>query len=158
MESIHIVAYQPGFQPRIDEMMVRIQQEFSEQITSRHSTVLPDVYNLPRQKYWVALHGEKVAGTIGLVLYENGNAVVKRMMVDPSYRAKDFPAAKLLLDTAFAWAHEQAVKRIYLGTMHQFVGAQKFYVKNGFIEIEKKELPPDYTVNPMDTLFYKLVF
>lgn len=138
--------------------MVRIQQEFSEQITSRHSTVLPEVYNLPQQKYWVALHGEIVASTIGLVLYENGNAVVKRMMVDPGYRGKDFPTAKLLLDTAFTWAHEHSVQRIYLGTMKQFVAAQKFYLKNGFVEIEKKELPPDYSINPMDTLFYKLIF
>ncbi|CAN5911616.1 GNAT family N-acetyltransferase [soil metagenome] len=158
METIRIEIYQPLFQPRIDEMMVRIQQEFSEQITSRHSTVLPEVYHLPGQKYWVAFHGEKVIGTIGLVLYENGNAVVKRMMADPSYRGKDFPTAKSLLETAFNWAHEQSVKRIYLGTMHQFIAAQKFYLKNGFTEIEKKELPPDYTLNPMDTLFYKFVF
>ncbi len=158
METIHIVGYHPSFQPRIDEMMIRIQAEFAEQITSRHSTVLPDVYNLPGQKYWVALDNYKVIGTIGLTLYGDHNAVVKRMMVDPAYRGNRFPTAKTLLDVAFKWAHENSVKRIYLGTMHQFVAAQKFYLKNGFVEIQKKELPPDYTANPMDTLYYKLDF
>lgn len=158
METLRIVTYQPEFQPRIDEMMIRIQAEYAEQITSRHSTVLPDVYNLPGQKYWVAFCDENITGTIGLVLYADHNAVVKRMMVDPAYRGDRFPTAKTLLDTAFNWAHEHSVKRIYLGTMHQFVAAQKFYLKNGFVEIKKEELPSDYTVNPMDTLFYKLDF
>jgi GNAT superfamily N-acetyltransferase len=158
VRSIRIVEYKPEFQPRINEMMVRIQDEFSEIITSKHSTVISEVYQLPGQKYWVALSGEKVIGTIGLVLYGKENAVVKRMMVDPGYRGKDFPTAKTLLDTAFAWGKEQGAKHVYLGTMQQFVAAQKFYVKNGFAEIKMEELPSDYPSNPMDTLFYKLSF
>jgi N-acetylglutamate synthase-like GNAT family acetyltransferase len=158
MKTINIVDYNPEFQPRIDAMMARIQEEFAEQITSRHSTVLPDVYQLPGQKYWVALSGENVIGTIGLVLYGKNNGVVKRMMVDPAYRGNRFPTAQTLLDTAFDWAREHGVKEIYLGTMQQFVAAQKFYLKNGFEEIPEKKLPSDYPPNPMDTLFYKLVF
>ncbi len=139
-------------------MMVRIQAEFAEQITSRHSTVIPEVYNLPRQKYWVALDNDKVIGTIGLTLYGDHNAVVKRMMVDPVYRGNRFPTTESLLDVAFKWAQENSVKRIYLGTMDQFIGAQIFYLKNGFVEIQKKELPMDYTANPMDKLYCKLDF
>ena len=157
MESIRIVEYQPEFQSRINEMMVRIQEEFAEKITSRHSTVITEVYNLPGQKYWVAFCGEKVIGTIGLVLYGDNNAVVKRMMVDPGYRGNRFPTAKIMLDIAFKWGREHEVKRIYLGTMHQFIAAQKFYLKNNFVGIKIEELPSDYTVNPMDTLFYKLI-
>lgn len=158
METISTVEYHPKFQPRIDAMMMRIQAEFAEQITSRHSTVLPDVYHLPGQKYWVALSGENVIGTIGIVLYGNNSGVVKRMMVDPAYRGNRFPTAQTLLNTAFDWAREQGVKEIYLGTMQQFVAAQKFYLKNNFVEIKIEELPSDYPPNPMDTLFYKLIF
>jgi N-acetylglutamate synthase-like GNAT family acetyltransferase len=157
METIRIVRYQPEFQPRIDRMMVRIQDEFAEQITSRHSTILSQVYQLPRQAYWVALYGEEVTGTIGMVLFGDHNAVVKRMMVDPAYRGNHFPTAKILLDTGLSWAREQEAQHVFLGTMNQFIGAQKFYLKNGFEEIPEKELPSAYPANPMDTLFYKLM-
>lgn len=157
MQNIQLVTYNPVFQSRIDEMMVRIQAEFPEQITSRHSTILSQVYQLPRQKYWVALHDEKVIGTIGIVLFGDNNAVVKRMMVDPAYRGNRFPTAKILLDTAFDWAREHSAKRVFLGTMKQFIAAQKFYLKNGFAEIKEEQLPSDYPANPMDTLFYKLL-
>ncbi|HET6989748.1 MAG TPA: GNAT family N-acetyltransferase, partial [Bacteroidia bacterium] len=148
----------PEFQPAINEMMMRIQQEFAEKITSRHSTVIPEVYQLPDQKYWVAFHEKTVIGTIGIVLHAGHSAVVKRMMVDPGYRGNRFPTAKSLLETCFNWARQHSVQTIYLGTMTQFVAAQKFYVKNGFVEIRKEELPSDYNPNPMDTLFYKLTF
>ena len=42
--------------------------------------------------------------------------------------------------------------------MDQFTAAKKFYLKNGFVEIKKEELPRDYSSNPMDTIFYKLRF
>lgn len=157
-DKIRIEEYQPVHQPAINEMMKRIQAEFAEAITSRHSTVMAEVYQLPGQKYWIAFHNNTVIGTIGLVMYGNHNAVVKRMMVDPDYRGKKFPTAQLLLDTAFEWGKQQGAKRIYLGTMKQFIAAQKFYLKNGFEEIKIGELPADYPPNPMDTLFYKLTF
>jgi N-acetylglutamate synthase-like GNAT family acetyltransferase len=158
VEAIRIEEYQPEFQPSIDEMMVNIQKEFNEEITSKHSTVLKDVYQLPRQKYWVAFHEQTVIGTIGMVLHCENSAVVKRMMVSPQHRGNKFPTAKVLLETGFDWAKKHGVKSVYLGTMKQFVGAQKFYMKNGFVEIRKDELPADYDPNPMDTLYYKLIF
>jgi N-acetylglutamate synthase-like GNAT family acetyltransferase len=158
VETIEIVAYKPEFQQGIDDMMIRIQQEYAEQITSRHSTIIKDVYQLPRQKYWVALHNEKVIGTIGFVLFSDADTVMKRMMVDPAYRGKHFPTAKLLLETGLKWAKENGAKKIYLGTMEQFKAAQGFYSKNGFEEIKMEELPEGYPQNPMDTVFYKLAF
>jgi RimJ/RimL family protein N-acetyltransferase len=157
-DKIRIEEYDPRHQPAINEMMKRIQAEFAEEITSRHSTVLPDVYHLPGQKYWIAFHNDTVIGTIGLVFYGKENAVVKRMMVDPDYRGNKFPTAQTLLDTSFEWGKQNGAKRIYLGTMKQFIAAQKFYLKNGFEEIKIEELPADYPPNPMDTLFYKLEF
>jgi hypothetical protein len=40
--------------------------------------------------------------------------------------------------------------------MQQFKAAQKFYLKNGFVEIAIGKLPSDYPPNPMDTIFYEL--
>jgi GNAT superfamily N-acetyltransferase len=136
-------------------MMAGIQFEFSEVITTKHSTIIKEVYRLPHQKYWVALHGQKVVGTIGIVLYGH-SAVIKRMMVDKAFRGSAFNTAKKLMDKAIEWAKEFSAKKIFLGTMQQFKAAQKFYLKNGFVEIAIGKLPSDYPPNPMDTIFYEL--
>jgi N-acetylglutamate synthase-like GNAT family acetyltransferase len=153
---IVIKEFDPAFQKAIDVMMSRIQQEFREQITTSHSTVIKDVYQKPGQKYWVAVDGETVAGTIGIVLFPEKNAEVKRMMVDPDYRGAELNAASLLLETGLRWAAEHEVKTVYLGTMEQFMAAQKFYEKKGFEKVAQFNLPSTYKINPMDTIFYKI--
>jgi N-acetylglutamate synthase-like GNAT family acetyltransferase len=152
---IKIVEYTPEYQSGIDEMMVGIQKEYPEQITSSHSTRIYEVYMLPDQKYWIAMDENKVAGTIGIVLYSNQNAVVKRMMVDKNYRGSETNTSALLLEKSFEWAKDQGAKHVFLGTMLQFKAAQKFYLKKGFREIRKEDLPSDYNSNPMDSVYYK---
>ena len=136
-------------------MMQVIQLEFNEAISSPQSTRIYEVAHLTDQSYCLALCGEKVVGTIGLVLYAANKAVVKRMMVHPAFRGPDYPTAGLLLAKSFEWAREKKVEIVYLGTMAQFNAAQKFYLKKGFTEISKTELPSDYISNPIDTLYYK---
>jgi N-acetylglutamate synthase-like GNAT family acetyltransferase len=93
-------------------MMAGIQFEFSEVITTKHSTIIKEVYRLPHQKYWVALHGQKVVGTIGIVLYGH-SAVIKRMMVDKAFRGSAFNTAKKLMDKAIEWAKEFSAKKFF---------------------------------------------
>lgn len=156
VEIIKIIDYSPAYQEDIDRMMAGIAKEFPISISSPHSTRIPEVYHLLDQKYWVAFHNTQVAGTIGLKLFSNNNAILVRMMVDKKYRGKEYRTASLLLEQSISWALEKKVKTIYLGTMKQFVAAQKFYVKKGFSEIKKEDLPTDYSPNPIDTLFYKI--
>ncbi len=152
-----IKEYDPAFQKGINQMMQRIQDEYPEPITTSHSTRIIEVYKLPRQKYWVAVHEGKVAGTIGMVLYSGNSVVVKRMMVDPEFRGKVWNTASLLMEKGFDWARNNGAKEVYLGTMTQFIAAQKFYERKGFIKINKDELPADYSANPMDSIYYRLV-
>jgi len=154
--KIRITDYKPEYQEGINRMMSGIEKEFTLAITSQQSTRIHEVYRLPDQKFWVALHENKIVGTIGLHLFLNNTAVLKRMMVDKNYRGKDYKTATRLLNKSFTWAREQGVKQIYLGTMEQFKAAQRFYLKHGFTEIPKEELPADYTSNPIDVLFYKI--
>jgi N-acetylglutamate synthase-like GNAT family acetyltransferase len=156
VEKINIIDYKPEHQEGIEEMMTGIAKEFTIPITSPQSTRINEVYHLPDQKFWVALHENKIAGTIGLSLFSNNNAVLKRMMVDKNYRGKKYNTATLLLNTSMTWAKERGIKQIYLGTMEQFKAAQNFYTKQGFVKIKKEELPFDYSPNPIDSLFYKI--
>lgn len=160
MEPVRIIEYSPDYQVGIDEMMSGIEKEFSIPVTSPQSMRINEVYQLDDQKFWLALHDQKVVGTIGLSLFSSGKAVLKRMMVDKDYRGKVPIAignntATLLLDTALHWAKMQGYTEIYLGTMDQFLAAQKFYSNKGFQKITQAELPHDYNPNPIDTLYYR---
>lgn len=154
MSSVEIKDYDPIYQSGVDVMMLDIQKEFKEPITGPQSTIIKQVYQLGEQKYWLALYNEKVIGTIGVVLSSTGFAEIKRMMVHPEFRGSKPGAAKHLLQTALKWVKTQQVTTVYLGTMEQFKAAQRFYEKNGFIQIPTNDLPKDYKINPIDTLFY----
>jgi len=146
--------YKPEFQKGIDLMMQGIEKEFPIPITSSQSTRIHEVYHLPDQKFWVALHNDQLVGTIGLSLFKENFAVLKRMMVDKNYRGKQFNTASHLLNKSLDWAKDKGITKIYLGTMDQFHAAQNFYEKNGFQKIKKVELPASYAPNPIDTLYY----
>lgn len=154
--EIKIVEYDPIYQLRIDTMMLGIQAEFAEAITSKHSTVISEVYQQDDQKFWIALFGEELAGTIGIRFFAKGKAEIKRMMVANVYRGKIYGTATLLMRKALELAKERDVKEIYLGTMQQFIAAQKFYEHYGYALISQKDLPIEYQINPMDTLFYRM--
>ncbi len=137
-------------------MMNGIASEFAEPVNGPQSTRLHEVYQLPEQKFWVALDGEKVVGTVGLVLLPCHNAVLKRMMTDRAYRGRSTGLATRLLQTALSWGHEHGVRTVYLGTMGQFVAAQRFYTRHGFVLTPENALPSTMPVNPIDSLHYRL--
>lgn len=156
MTGVVIKEYDPVYQEGINTMMRSIETEFPEPITGPQSTIIKQVYLLPDQKFWVALYNEEVVGTIGMVLKGTQFAEVKRMMVHPEYRGSDHRTALKLLETGFEWVKQQGIKTVYLGTMDQFKAAQRFYEKQGFVEVPPSQLPKEYKINPIDTLFYKL--
>jgi len=156
LNTIKIVEYQLEHQPGIDEMMRGIQEEYAELITTERSIKLYEAYKLPNQKYWVALHGDRVVGTVGLILISNHNAVLKRMMADKEYRGRETQLGKRLLATTIEWAKKNGTRTIYLGTMGQFKAAQKFYLNQGCVEVPLESLPEDMPVNTMDSIHYKL--
>ena len=86
MEGIRITDYNSDHQEEIDQMMVGIEMEFSIPITSPKSPRIYEVYQNSDHKFWVALYENKVVGTIGLSLFSNNNAVLKRMMVTKEFR------------------------------------------------------------------------
>lgn len=71
---------------------------------------------------------------------------------------KDFRGEKQigrkLLDTLVNYCKEQGYERLYLGTVEVLKAAQKFYKKNGFELIDKTEIPKDYHLMDVDTVFF----
>lgn len=151
-QSIKIIPFEKEHQSDIDAMMADIAQEFAAPVFSAQSKRIAEVYELPQNKFWVATNNVKVAGTIGLTKLANGNVALKSMFVDKMFRGQN--VSKLLLDTLTGWAIQHDYSRIYLGTMEQFIAGQRFYEKNGFSKHKQEELPADFVVNPLDTIFY----
>lgn len=152
-DNINIVPYDILHQPQIDMLMMHISKEFSEPIfiLKPNSTAIPVV--MP-DLYLLAIINDNVAGTISLTKLNGGNSVLKKMFLHKDFRKKGI--AKKLLMEVMDWAFENKIKAIYLGTMLQFIEAQKFYKSNGFEKISIGMLPEDFPINPLDTIFYQL--
>lgn len=153
----------PFDQTRTDEVIALIlpiqQVEFSLPVTIDHQPDLlkiPQVYQDGRGNFWTALDGDKVVGTIALLDTGNNIGGLKKMFVDKNYRGREHAIAKRLLDTLIDWAKEKGFTDIYLGTTEVMTTAHRFYEKNGFVEVQREELPNEKFLAVVDKKFYHL--
>jgi GNAT superfamily N-acetyltransferase len=150
-----ITSFNKAHQISIDELYASIQSEYEEIIYGSPVKTIAELAELPDRQYWVVTNESgNVIATIGVVLLANNIAALKSMMVAKAYRGTGL--ADVLLKHAMSYACQYDCALMLLGTMTQFVAAQKFYLKKGFIEMDKDFLPGDFNPNPVDSLFYKI--
>lgn len=106
--------------------------------------------------FWVAKENGKVAGTIGLMMYGDSIAVLKKFFVYETYRGKPHHLGQQLYETLLSFAKEKGVKRIILDTPKNTDRAHKFYEKAGFKKITKEELPIAYDYPYKDSDFFSI--
>lgn len=109
------------------------------------------VDELPRD----AAGRERVVGTIGVVDIGNKQVALKKMFVHADARGKASGVAQALMDTAKNWCRAKGIESIILGTTPGMVAAHRFYEKNGFVEQQMDELPPNFPIVHVDTKFYR---
>ncbi|WP_421864991.1 GNAT family N-acetyltransferase [Parvibaculum sp.] len=97
----------------------------------------------------------RVVGTIGVVDIGNNQVALKKMFVHADARGKASGVAQALMDTAKNWCRERGVESIILGTTARMLAAHRFYEKNGFVEQQMEQLPPNFPVVHVDTKFYR---
>jgi GNAT superfamily N-acetyltransferase len=148
--DIQIVLFEERHQPEVELLLASIGEEFSEPISTKNTNKT----TLPADLYLVAVTENRVIGTISITRLEKENAVLKKMFLHKNYRGQG--VAALLLLNVLNWAKGNGVNTIYLGTMTQFKAAQKFYEKHHFTMIGVEQLPGDFPINPIDSVFYKL--
>jgi len=164
MESklpIEIRPFSPVYEKKVIDLIVAIQRkEFDIPITADDQ---PDLKNIPEyyQKgdgnFWVALHNDKVVGTVSLLDIGGNLVALRKMFVNRDYRGRETGTAQKLLEISLNWAMTRGIRKIYLGTTPQFLAAHRFYEKNGFKEITKRDLPEVFPIMKVDTKFYKYV-
>ena len=105
--------------------------------------------------FWVALDGDRVIGTIGLLDVGGGLGVLRKMFVAAEYRGAAIGTAQHLLNVLVGAAHDGEQHEIYLGTTDVLHAAHRFYEKNGFAEVSAAELPTAFPRMAVDTKFYR---
>lgn len=162
MMDIHVRTYLPEDIEQIVSLILSIQQnEFSMAITLEDQPDLQSIDNFYQKglgNFFVALHGNKVIGTIALLDIGNNQGAMRKFFIHPDFRGSSKGTSILLLSSLLEWTKKQVLSDLYLGTTLQFIAAQKFYLKNGFSEISINELPPHFPIMAVDKKFYHMKF
>ncbi|WP_251867627.1 GNAT family N-acetyltransferase [Enterococcus malodoratus] len=152
-----IVPFEEKYTQEVVDLIIPIQRnEFNIMLSVEDQ---PDLLRIKEEyidtggNFWVALFEGKVIGTIALVKLQNHCGAIKKMFVTKDFRGEKQIGRKLL-DTLVSNCKEQGYEYLYLGTVEVLKAAQKFYKKNGFELIEKTEMPKDYHLMDVDTVFF----
>jgi GNAT superfamily N-acetyltransferase len=157
--DIRILPFTPEHQHGVEKLVLPIQRiEFGFDVTREQQPDLMDIAGVFQKgdgNFWIAVHDDRVIGSIGIVDISNSQVALKKMFVDATFRGKELGIAQSLLQTVFDWCKQRSIKQIYLGTTAPMHAAHRFYEKNGFIEVRKNELPPEFPIVFVDTKFYQ---
>lgn len=141
-------------------LILPIQQlEFGVSITLEDQPDLLDIEEFYTSKggyFWGATFDDRLCGTIGLLRFNETAGAIRKMFVKKEFRGKEFGIAPLLLNNLISHCKETGIKDLYLGTVDILKAAIRFYEKQGFVQLDKKELPLDFPQMSSDTVFYHL--
>jgi len=158
MENITVEIYTDEYKQQVSRLILDIQQkEFHIPITLEQQPDLdniPDFYKKGNGNFWIALHNGKVIGTTALIDIGYCQVALRKMFVHENYRGKPYQIAQRLLDVALQWMEQKNCKEVYLGTIDLFKAAQRFYGKNGFVEIPRENLPANFPIMKVDNTFF----
>lgn len=112
-------------------------------------------YSEGASRFWVALDGTRVVGTIGFIDMGGMVGRVRKMFVHGDYRRTGLGSR--LLETLESWAAEQGKAELYLRTHERFVAAHAFYNRHGFTEIPASEYPGQLFGDHSEFLFFSRV-
>ncbi len=158
--TVVIAPFRAGTEAAIADLIVGIQNgEFGVAITAADQPDLADItgfYCTGAGGFWTASVAGEIVGTIALKAFEHDAGALRKMFVAPAWRGREHGVGAALLATLLAHARAHGLSHILLGTTAQFVGAHRFYEKNGFVEIAVEALPPTFPRAPVDTKFYRL--
>ena len=132
--------------------------EFAVPVTIDEQPDLLDPIGFFRHRagdFWVALDGDLVIGTIGVLDVGGGLGVLRKMFVAAEYRGAAIGTAQLLLETVLAHVDASGLDEIVLGTTAAYHAAHRFYEKNDFAEVSVAELPAGFPRMAVDTKFYR---
>jgi GNAT superfamily N-acetyltransferase len=159
MENVIVEKYSAQYHQQVVDLILHIQRdEFEVPISIEDQPDLNSIetfYQCGNGNFWIARTNSTVVGTIALIDIGNNEVALRKMFVDADYRGKPFNVGQALMDEVFEWMIIRNCVAVYLGTLERFVGARKFYEKNGFVKVSIDDLPKTFPRMKLDTTFYK---
>lgn len=143
----------------IDIILTIQQTEFNIPITIEHQPDLLDIDNFYYQNgggFWGAEIDGQIVGTIALIRFNPDQGAIRKMFVKKEFRGKDLGIAGKLLGGLINASRDKGISDLYLGTVPILQAAIRFYEKNNFVQIKKEELPSDFPLMSLDTVFCHL--
>jgi len=158
--SFRIQPFESKYQPEVIALIEKIQVgEFNipiEEGQRKELQAISNAFQKDNGNYWIALLNGKVIGTIAAIDIGHQALELRDVFLDKKYRSSSEEFAKKLLQTVLLWSKQHNVKTIYLGTTLAFRAAHRFYEKNGFTELARKEMPSYCQPMDCDEKFYQL--
>ena len=154
---MEITSFTDGFQKSVVKLVLKIQNEeakinlpLSEQLDLNN---IKSAYQDSGGGFWIALNEvNEVVGTIGLMNMKNGYGILKKFFVRQDYRKQKL--GWKLYRQMLQFAFENNYTTLILDSPSIAAASHRFYEKNGFQRIEKKDLPIKYTYPDRDCLLY----
>ena len=115
---------------------------------------IAEAYQKDGGEFWLALEGERVIGTIGLMRKEKDCTILKKFFVAADRRSQKVGLA--LYRELLAKAGSLGIRHIILDTPSVAEASHRFYEKSGFRLIRKEELPIPYDYPDRHSLLYML--
>lgn len=139
IEKIQIDEFSIAITPEINASILKAEEEFS--------------YG-DRCHFWYATNKEgHIVGSVGLKMVSSKIGEVKKFFVRKDFRGKGI--AHKLMKKLIEDAQKCGFETLYLGTVAILEAAQSYYEKIGFVRISKTDLPSNFVVCPVDTVFFK---
>lgn len=155
---MEIIEFIPKYQDQLLSLILNIQRnEFGINISVEDQPDLADVYGYYISgggNFWLAVEQGELHGSIALINLGQGNYALRKMFVKAESRGPTMSVATQLHSTAELWLNSRSAQTIYLGTTKQFKAAQRFYKKLAYDEIGKQELPQNFPIMAVDSVFF----
>lgn len=144
---------------KIKNMVQDIQKnEFSIPVTDETNACILRVedgfYYKSSYNFWYAVdESGEIIGCVGLRKIDHCNAEIKKFFVVKQYRGQKVGQA--LMNKLLEAAKNHKFQHLYLGTVDVLKAAQSFYLKCGFQKISRQNLPKNFDICELDTVFFK---
>jgi len=138
MGTIRIIEFQPEYEKPVKDLIHLVLRSLG--ITNKYPEINRDTdldYILEKYKdrgrFWLALKGKELIGTVAIEEKDNNIAKLKRMFVLPEFQGTGI--GQKLFDTALNFTKNNGYKTLRLNTDKIMNRAHRFYEKNGFQKI-----------------------
>ncbi|MCM1494894.1 MAG: GNAT family N-acetyltransferase [Bacteroides sp.] len=153
-----IITYQEKYKQQIIDLILHIQNDEAKINLSLEEQPdlldIPNCYEKDGGEFWLALEGDRVIGTLALMNKGNGNGVLKKGFVNKAYRKQGVLTE--LYGVLLDYAKKNNIKQLMFDTPSVAVNCHRFFEREGYVRIQKREQPFEYDYPDRDSYLYLL--